>query len=386
MILDFFCKELESFSGGLPMGNFFPIQRFDHLEFYVGNARQAAMFYANCFGFVNTAYRGLETGSRAIASYFMEQGDIRLVLTTGLTPDHASSKSVLKHGDNVAAIAFEVPNAMSAYKEATQRGAIGAIVPTTAEDGYGLLHYAAVHAYGDVLIKLIDRTDYRGLFAPGFQPCSSTPSMSKRHHAGAGLTHIDHVVGNVELGAMNQWVKFFTDTMDFSVLVHFDDHAIATDYSALMSKVMQDGTGKIKLPINEPAPGKRKSQIEEYLECNHGPGVQHIAFATENIIETVTQLQNSGVKFLAIPPTYYENLETWIGTIDEPIAQLAKLGILVDRDDEGYLLQIFTQPVQDRPTLFFEVIERHGSQGFGEGNFKALFEAIERGQAMRGNL
>jgi 4-hydroxyphenylpyruvate dioxygenase len=368
------------------MGNFFPIQRFDHLEFYVGNARQAAMFYANCFGFVNTAYCGLETGSRAIASYLMEQGDIRLVLTTGLTPEHASTKSVLKHGDSVAAIAFEVPNAISAYKEATQRGARSAIVPTTAEDGYGLLHYAAVHAYGDVLIKLIDRTDYRGLFAPGFQPCSSTPSMSKRHHVGAGLTHIDHVVGNVELGAMNQWVKFFTDTMDFSVLVHFDDHAIATNYSALMSKVMQDGTGKIKLPINEPAPGKRKSQIEEYLECNHGPGVQHIAFATENIIETVTQLRNAGVKFLPIPPTYYENLETWIGTIDEPIAQLAKLGILVDRDDEGYLLQIFTQPVQDRPTLFFEVIERHGSQGFGEGNFKALFEAIEREQAMRGNL
>jgi 4-hydroxyphenylpyruvate dioxygenase len=362
------------------MDDFFPIQRFDHLEFYVGNARQAALFYAKCFGFTQTAYRGLETGSRAIASYLMQQGDIRLVFSTGLSPDHASVQSVLKHGDSIVAIAFEVPDAVRAYKEATQRGAVGAIPPTRAEDEYGVLNYAAIHAYGDVLIKFIDRTDYTGIFAPGFLPCRvSQPS-------GAKLTHIDHVVGNVKLGEMDRWVKFFTDVMGFSVLVHFDDRAISTEYSALMSKVMQDGTGKIKLPINEPALGKRKSQIEEYLDFNQGAGVQHVALATPNIIETVTQLKQAGVEFLPIPPSYYETLQTWIGKIDEPIDKLAELGILVDRDDEGYLLQIFTQPVQDRPTLFFEVIERHGSQGFGEGNFKALFEAIEREQALRGNL
>jgi 4-hydroxyphenylpyruvate dioxygenase len=360
----------------------FPIHRFDHLEFYVGNARQAALFYNKCFGFTNTAYRGLETGSRAIASYVMEQGDIRLVLSTGLNPDHAGTKSVMKHGDSVAVIAFEVPDAVNAYKEATQRGAVGAIAPTAAEDGYGLLHYAAIHAYGDVLIKFIDRTDYKGVFAPGFEPCYN----GSEKPTGAGLIHIDHVVGNVELGAMDRWVKFFADVMGFSVLVHFDDRAISTEYSALMSKVMQDGTGKIKLPINEPAPGKRKSQIAEYLEFHQGSGIQHIALATDNIIETVTQLKQMGIEFLPIPSSYYDTLETWIGKIDEPIAKLAELGILVDRDDEGYLLQIFTQPVQDRPTLFFEVIERHGSQGFGEGNFKALFEAIEREQALRGNL
>jgi 4-hydroxyphenylpyruvate dioxygenase len=361
------------------MDDFFPVQRFDHLELYVGNARQASLFYAKCFGFTNTAYRGLETGSRTIASYLMEQGDVRLVLSTGLHPDHDSVKSVLKHGDNVAVIAFEVPDAVNAYKEATQRGAVGAIAPTTAEDGYGLLHYSAIHAYGDVLIKFIDRTDYKGRFAPGFiLRYDQVPT--------AGLTYIDHVVSNVELGAMNRWVEFFKQVMGFGVLVHFDDRAISTEYSALMSKVMQDGTGKIKLPINEPAPGKRKSQIDEYLEFNHGPGIQHIALTTDNIIETVTQLKQAGVEFLPIPSSYYETLETWIGKIDEPIAKLAELGILVDRDDEGYLLQIFTQPVQDRPTLFFEVIERHGSQGFGEGNFKALFEAIEREQALRGNL
>ncbi|HEY9643968.1 MAG TPA: 4-hydroxyphenylpyruvate dioxygenase [Coleofasciculaceae cyanobacterium] len=362
------------------MDDFFPIQKFDHLELYVGNARQAARFYAKCFGFTHTAYQGLETGSRAIASYLMEQGDIRLVLSTGLSPDHASATSVLKHGDSIVTIAFAVPDAVSAYKEATQRGAVGAIVPTKLEDESGVLHYSAIHAYGDVLIKFVDRTDYQGIFVPGFVPCYHGTA------AGAGLTHIDHVVGNVELGAMNRWVKFFTAVMGFSVLVHFDDRAISTEYSALMSKVMQDGTGKIKLPINEPAPGKRKSQIEEYLEFNHGPGIQHVALATDNIIQTVTQLQQAGVEFLPIPSSYYDTLETWIGKIDQPLDQLAKLGILVDRDEQGYLLQIFTQPVQDRPTLFFEVIERHGSQGFGEGNFKALFEAIEREQALRGNL
>lgn len=362
--------------------NDFSLRCFDHLEFYVGNARQAAQFYTNCFGFINTAYRGLETGSRAIASYVMEQGGIRLVLTTSLQPSHPIAKSTMMHGDTVAAIAFEVPDAASAYKESVQRGALGAIEPTTVEDGYGLLHYAAIHVYGDVLIKFIDRTDYHGIFAPGYEPRLCTSS----HHSSPGLLHIDHVVANVELGDMDRWVEFFTNVLDFSVLVHFDDRAISTDYSALMSKVMQDHSGKIKLPINEPALGKRKSQIDEYLEFHHGPGIQHVAFATDNILKAVTQLRNAGVEFLPIPHNYYDNLSAWIGTIDEPIEQLAELGILVDRDAEGYLLQIFTQPVQDRPTLFFEIIQRHGSQGFGEGNFKALFEAIEREQAVRGNL
>lgn len=363
------------------MSDFCPIKRFDHLEFYVGNARQAALFYSKFFGFTNTAYRGLETGSREVASYVMQQGNICFVLSTALNPNHPISQSVLKHSDGVAIIALEVPDAVSAYKETTKRGALGAIEPTEKEDGYGMFRYAAIHGYGDTLIKFVERSDYSGVFAPGFMP---------RHYAHngnfVGLHTIDHVVGNVEQGAMDQWVQFFANTMGFNLLVHFDDQTISTEYSALMSKVMQDGTGKIKLPINEPAKGKRKSQIEEYLEYNNGPGVQHIACATHNIIETVFKLRTAGVEFLHVPRTYYENLEERVGKIDEPIEQLQELGILVDRDEDGYLLQIFTEPVQDRPTLFFEVIERHGAQGFGEGNFKSLFEAIEREQALRGNL
>ncbi|MBW4574177.1 MAG: 4-hydroxyphenylpyruvate dioxygenase [Aphanothece sp. CMT-3BRIN-NPC111] len=364
------------------MSDFCPIKGFDHLEFYVGNAKQAALFYSKCFGFTNTAYRGLETGSRETASYVMEQGDIRFVLSTGLSPNHSISKSVLQHGDGVAIIALEVPDAIAAYKESTKRGAIGAIAPTEEEDEYGVLRYSAIHGYGDTLIKFIERSDYSGVFAPGFEPRYQTRPNCK----GMGLKAIDHVVGNVELGAMNQWVHFFAETMGFDLLVHFDAEAISTEYSALMSKVMQDSTGSVKFPINEPAPGKRKSQIEEYLKYNYGPGVQHIACATDNIIETVSKLRAAGVEFLRIPQSYYENLEEWVGKIDQPIDKLAELGILVDRDEEGYLLQIFTQPVEDRPTLFFEVIERHGAQGFGEGNFKSLFVAIEREQAVRGNL
>jgi 4-hydroxyphenylpyruvate dioxygenase len=363
------------------MNDFCPIKRFDHLEFYVGNARQAAHFYSKFFGFNNIAYRGLETGSREIASYVMQQGDICFVFSAALLPEHPILQSVYKHGDGVAIIALEVPDAISAYKETTKRGAVGAIEPTEEEDGYGVLRYAAIHCYGDTLIKFVERNDYSGVFAPNFIP---------RHHSNnsnfTGLHTIDHVVGNVELGAMDKWVQFFADTMGFSLLVHFDDQAISTDYSALMSKVMQDSTGKIKLPINEPAQGKRKSQIEEYLEYNNGSGVQHIACATNNIIETVSKLRKNDVEFLQVPKTYYENLEKRVKNINEPIEQLQELGILVDRDEDGYLLQIFTQPVQDRPTLFFEIIERHGAQGFGEGNFKSLFEAIEREQALRGNL
>ncbi len=364
------------------MSDFFPIKGFDHLEFYVGNAKQAALYYTKCFGFINTAYRGLETGSRETASYVMAQGNIRFILSTGLSPDHPISKSVFKHGDGIAIIALEVPDAVIAYKESTNKGAVGAIAPTEEKDGYGILRYSAIHAYGDTLIKFVDRSHYFGVVAPGFEPRVQTHSNGN----GVGLKSIDHVVGNVELGAMDKWVRFFADTMGFDLLVHFDDQAISTEYSALMSKVVQDGTGKIKLPINEPARSKRKSQIDEYLEYNYGPGVQHVAIATDNIIKTVTQLRSSGVEFLSVPKTYYDDLEKRVGKIDEPIEQLVELGILVDREKEGYLLQIFTQPVEDRPTLFFEVIERHGAQGFGEGNFKSLFVAIEREQALRGNL
>ncbi|NES18008.1 MAG: 4-hydroxyphenylpyruvate dioxygenase [Symploca sp. SIO3E6] len=362
------------------MSNFCPIKRFDHLEFYVGNAKQAALFYSKGFGFTNTAYRGLETGYRKATSYVMEQGDICLVLSTGLSPDHEIAQSVLQHGDAIAVIALEVADAASAYRESTARGAVGAIPPTEEEDESGVFRYCAIHAYGDTLIKFVERSNYTGSFAPGFEPRQASQSN------GVGLKAIDHLVANVELGAMNRWAQFFSDTMGFDLLVHFDEQTISTDYSALKSKVMQDSTGKIKLPINEPAQGKGKSQIEEYLEYNCGPGIQHVAYATNNIIETVSQLRASGIEFLRIPKTYYHNLEKRVGKIDEPIEKLAELGILVDRDQDGYLLQIFTQPVEDRPTLFFEVIERHGSQSFGEGNFKDLFEAIEREQAQRGNL
>ncbi|MBL1177786.1 4-hydroxyphenylpyruvate dioxygenase [Pantanalinema sp. GBBB05] len=363
------------------MSDFFPILRFDHLEFYVGNARQAAGFYEKFFGFKPTAHRGLETGSRKVASYVMEQGTIRLVLSTALNSEHTIAEQVLKHGDHVAVVALEVPDAVAAYRQVTARGAIGAIPPTRAEDEFGVLRYAAIHAYGDVLIKFVDRQDYRGVFAPEFQP---QPAVSTDR--GVGLQAIDHIVSNVELGEMDRWVQFFTDTMGFQLLIQFDDQAISTQYSALMSKVMRDRSGRIKFPINEPAPGQGKSQIQEYLDYHQGPGIQHIACSTRNMIETVTKLRQAGVQFLHVPSNYYQDLTARVGNIDESIERLAELGILVDRDQEGYLLQIFTQPVEDRPTLFFEIIQRHGASSFGEGNFKSLFEAIEREQALRGNL
>jgi 4-hydroxyphenylpyruvate dioxygenase len=358
-----------------------PIQHVDHVEFYVGNAKQAALFYSKCFGFTNTAYRGLETGERDVASYVMEQGNIRFVVSSGLYPDHRISKLAWDHGDHVAVIALSVPDAEKAHAEATSRGALEAIPPTTIQDDHGMLGYSAIHIYGNVLLKFVDRSSYAGVFAPGFEPC-----MSCKQEDGSGLRAIDHVVANVELGNMERWVKFFADTMGFEILVHFDEQAISTEYSALASKVMQDKTGTIKFPINEPAPGKRKSQIEEYLDYNGGPGVQHIALATDNIIETVSRLKAAGLQFLQVPATYYQNLTERVEPITVAVEKLAELGILVDRDSDGYLLQIFTQTVQDRPTLFFEVIQRCGAQGFGEGNFKALFEAIEREQAVRGNL
>ena len=331
----------------------------------------------------------METGNRLTASYVMMQGKIRLVLTSALGPDHPVARHAHLHGDGVAVIALSVPDAESAYRETTSRGASGAIPPTVLEDECGVLRYSAVRAYGETIIKFVDRSSYHGAFAPGYQPRNGDnpeAGNGRAWHTGVGLAAIDHMVGNVELGAMNRWVDFFARTMGFSQLIHFDDQDISTEYSALMSKVMQDGTGKVKFPINEPAEGKKKSQIQEYLDYYYGPGVQHIACSTGDIISTVTRLRDNGIEFLRVPTTYYQELESRVGRINEPVDALAELGILVDRDEEGYLLQIFTKPVEDRPTVFFEIIERHGSRGFGKGNFKALFESIEREQALRGNL
>src|ERR1041384_2654694 len=319
------------------MDDFFPIRGFDHLELYVGNAKQASVFYATCFGFRKPAYRGLATGSRDIASYLMGQGSIRLVLTTALNPDHPAARGVLQHGDGVAVIALQVPDARRAYREAIARGAVGAAAPSEERDDSGVLRSAAIHIYGDTLLKFVEREGYRGAFAPGYKPRSAAPASP-----GVGLTAIDHLVGNVELGGMDRWVRFFAETMGFTQLVHFDDKSISTEYSALMSKVMQDGTGRIKFPINEPATGRRKSQIEEYLEYYRGPGVQHIACACDDIIEAVSRMRARGVQFLRVPRTYYEDLGERVGKIDESVGALAALGILADRDDEGYLLQIFT--------------------------------------------
>lgn len=363
--------------------DFFPILGIDHVELYVGNAKQAAHFYEHGFGFLRRAYSGLETGARDRASYVLEQGRIRLVLSSALGPDHPIARQAHEHGDCVGVIALQVPDAERAYREATARGAAGALEPTAEEDEHGALRYSAIRCYGETMIKLVDRSRYEGAFAPGYEERGAPDG---KRHEGIGLSHIDHIVGNVELGAMDRWVEFFARTMGFSQLQHFDDQAIATEYSALMSKVMQDGTGKVKFPINEPAHGRRKSQIEEYLEYNRSPGVQHIACATGDIISAVQALRDHGIEFLRVPTTYYEELEGRVGRIEEPVDKLAELGILVDRDEEGYLLQIFTKPVQDRPTVFYELIERHGSRGFGVGNFKSLFEAIEREQAARGNL
>lgn len=359
-----------------------PLVGLDYLEFYVGNAKQAAYFYEQQFGFTPIAFRGLETGYRKAASYLLQQGHIQFVLSSGLEDDNTISEVVARHGDGVAVIAFAVTDARQVYQTLLQHGATAAIPPTSIDTEAGQWRFAAIHGYGDVLFEFVERHRYNGIFAPGFVTYSEAiPSQRE-----TGLFEIDHVVGNVELGAMDQWVNFFIQALGFELLAHFDDKTIATEYSALMSKVVQDPTGKIKLPINEPAQGQRQSQIDEYLQFNNGPGVQHIALATRDIIHTVRRLKAAGVAFLKTPLTYYDSLEARVGKIKEPIDELAELGILVDRDARGYLLQIFTQPVEDRPTLFFEIIERHGATSFGEGNFKALFEAIEREQARRGNL
>ena len=361
--------------------DFLPIKAFDHVEFWVGNAKQAAAYYEHGFGFTPVAYRGLETGSREVASYALQQGGIRLVLSSSLRGEDEITRHVARHGDGVKVIGLEVPDAAAAFEAATSRGAERALEPREEHDDSGTLRYSAVKAYGETWIKFVERGDYAGVFGPGFQKTGKRPDGN-----GVGLHTVDHIVGNVELGKMNEWVEFFARALGFSQLVHFDDKAISTEYSALMSKVMQDGSGKIKFPINEPAEGKRKSQIQEFLEFYDGPGVQHIACQTDDIVRTVRAMRERGIEFLHIPGNYYEALPDRVGDIDRKIDDLAELGILADRDEDGYLLQIFTKPVEDRPTVFYEVIERHGARGFGEGNFKALFESLEKEQARRGNL
>jgi 4-hydroxyphenylpyruvate dioxygenase len=362
--------------------DFLPIHGTDHIEFYVGNAKQAAFFYRASMGFSLAAYRGPETGTRDRASYVLEQGKIRLVLTTPLFPAGDIAEHVYRHGDGVKSIALWVDDAKSAWEETTARGARSVQAPFTLEDEHGKAQLASIAIYGDTVHTFVERGNYRGPFLPGFVAVPGPDRVSRP----AGLLHIDHAVGNVGWGQMNTWVGFYERVMGFRMFKHFDDADISTEYSALMSKVMTNGNEKIRFPINEPAEGRKKSQIEEYLDFYGGPGVQHIAMATHNIIDTVSRLRDQGVEFLIVPTTYYEDLIARVGKIDEPIEELAKLGILVDRDDEGYMLQIFTKPVEDRPTLFFEIIQRKGSRSFGKGNFKALFEAIEREQARRGNL
>ncbi len=359
----------------------FPINGTDYVEFYVGNAKQASHFYRAAFGYSLVAYRGPETGVRDRASYLMQQGKIRLVLTTAITPDSPIAAHVHKHGDGVKDYALWVDDAQLAYTTAIARGAISVKEPEVIRDAYGEVVIAAIGTYGDTIHSLIERRNYRGTFLPGFEPV--TPHYQP---ADVGLKYVDHCVGNVELGQMNRWVQYYADVMGFRNLITFDDHDISTEYSSLMSKVMANGNDKIKFPINEPATGKKKSQIEEYLDFYGGPGAQHLALATDNILETVTALRDRGVEFLSVPTSYYDELQARVGTIDEPIDQLAALGILVDRDPDGYLLQIFTKPVEDRPTLFYEIIQRKGAKSFGKGNFKALFESIEREQERRGNL
>jgi 4-hydroxyphenylpyruvate dioxygenase len=361
--------------------DFLPLRGTDHVEFYVGNARQAAYYYRTAFGMSLVGYAGPETGQRDRASYVVQQGKIRFVLTTSLRPGCPIAVHVACHGDGVRAIALEVDDARQAWIETTARGARSVAEPVETADEYGRVTTSSIAAYGDTIHTFVDRGHYNGGFLPGYR-AERTDSVARP----TGLKHVDHMVGNVGWHAMDEWVSFYAHVMGFQLYQHFDDKDISTEYSALMSKVMANGNGYVKFPINEPAEGRRKSQIEEYLEFYQGPGVQHIALATDDILDTVSRMQAQGVEFLTVPHTYYTELAARVGRIDEPIDDLERLGILVDRDDEGYMLQIFTRPVEDRPTLFYEIIQRKGSRSFGKGNFKALFEAIEREQALRGNL
>lgn len=362
--------------------DFMPLLGWDHVELWVGNAKQAAFFYEHALGFARIAYAGPETGVRDRASYVLAQGDIRFVVTSALREEHEIMRHHARHGDGVRDIALAVPDATEAYRQAVQRGARGVAEPTRVEDEHGSVELAAIATYGDTIHTFVNRADYAGPFLPGY--VSASPNG--RAAGGVGLVNIDHVVGNVELGRMDEWVAFYERVFGMTNILHFGDEQIHTEYSALMSKVMSDGAGKIKFPINEPAEGKRKSQIDEYIEFYGGAGVQHIALASTNIVETVQALKERGMIFLDTPDTYYDEVPERVGEIDEDYADLQRHKILVDRDEDGYLLQIFTKTAQDRPTVFFEVIERHGATSFGDGNFKALFEAIEREQALRGNL
>lgn len=361
--------------------DFLPLRGFDHVEFYVGNAKQAAHFYDKTLGFRPIAKAGLETGSRDRASYVMQQGKINLVFTSALGPDHEIARHCQLHGDGVKVIGLEVADVEAAMNEVKARGATVLQAATALEDKDGVIKTGIIKYAGDTVFKFVERRHYRGLFAPGYRPIVDAHGSET-----VGLAAIDHIVTNVHLGEMNYWTRWFEQTMGFSQLTHFTDDDISTEYSALMSKVMENGSGKVKFPINEPAEGKKKSQIDEYLDFYQGPGVQHIAMNSADICQTVRKLRERDIDFLRVPDTYYEDLATRIGKIDEDYAELKELGILVDRDEDGYLLQIFTQPMQDRPTVFFEVIERHGCRGFGQGNFKALFVSLEREQARRGNL
>jgi 4-hydroxyphenylpyruvate dioxygenase len=361
--------------------DFLPINGTDYIELYVGNAKQSALYYQYAFGFALTAYSGPETGVRDRASYVLQQGKIRLVLSSALQPEHPISDHVRRHGDGVKVLALWVDDAAKAFRETTSRGAVPAAEPQKLKDEFGEVVVSSIHTYGETLHTFVERKNYKGPFLPGYVPRKSDYAPSP-----VGLKYVDHCVGNVELGQMNRWVDFYRTVMGFDLLLTFDDKDISTEYSALMSKVVSNGNGYIKFPINEPAQGKKKSQIEEYLDFYKGPGVQHIAVATDDILFTVAELRRRGVEFLYVPDTYYEDVFERVGKINEDHEALKKLNILIDRDEEGYLLQLFTKPVQDRPTLFFEIIERNGARSFGKGNFKALFESIEREQALRGNL
>ena len=361
--------------------DFLPLLGTDHVELIVGNAKQSAYYYMNAWGFQPVAYKGLETGDADSVSYVLRQDKITLVLTTPLVADGPLNDHLNRHGDGVQAVALWVDDASKSWKETTSRGAVSVFEPHTREDADGQVVLSAIETYGDTIHVFVERKAYNGIFLPGYQAWNPAGGA-----AAVGLKYIDHMVGNVGWGEMNTWCEFYAKVMGFAQLVSFDDKDISTEYTALMSKVMSNGNGRIKFPINEPAEGRKKSQIEEYIDFYQGAGVQHIAVATDNIIETVTELQARGIEFLQVPGTYYDTVLDRVGEIDEDLAPLRDLGILIDRDDEGYLLQIFTKPVVDRPTMFFEIIQRKGAQSFGKGNFKALFEAIEREQALRGTL
>tara|TARA_B100000780_G_C21098175_1_gene443007 strand:+ start:187 stop:1326 length:1140 start_codon:yes stop_codon:yes gene_type:complete len=361
--------------------DFLPLNGTDYVELYVGNAKQAALYYKSAFGFQDLAYGGLETGLKDRASYVLQQDKIRLVLTTPLEQGGPINEHLAKHGDGVKVVALWVDDATKSWEETTKRGAKSFMEPVREEDENGYVVRSGIHTYGDTVHIFVERSNYNGIFLPGYKPMNS-----EFQPATTGLKYIDHMVGNVGWNEMNKWIEFYGKVMGFAQLVSFDDKDISTEYTALMSKVMTNGNGRIKFPINEPAEGKKKSQVEEYLDFYNGAGVQHIAVATDDIVKTVTEMKSRGVEFLHVPSNYYDDILDRVGEIEEDLAPLKELGILIDRDDEGYLLQLFTKPVSDRPTLFFEIIQRKGAKSFGKGNFKALFEAIEREQELRGTL